>query len=579
MTTETPALTSYFSIIGRRKWLLLLAVLAILGASAALAFGLPAVYRSDSTILIEQQGIPQELVPSTITTFADQRIQLISQRIMTRDNLLGVIDKFDLYAEDRKSRSTESLITRMRKDINMETVSADVIDPRSGRPVSATIAFTLAYDNRAPELAQLVSQELVKLFLDENVKSRTETAAETSDFLSEEAERLRATIGDLENRIADFKAANSEALPELAELNMQLMDRAQQEITESERQIRSLEERKIFLDSELAQTPRAASQWELRSRRAGESADPNERLQALRTEYLTVSSVYGPRHPDLIRLTQEIEALERGLGVTTTSRDLRDELSFARGELDGARQRYSESHPDVIRLQRRVTDLEKRVGSATTRTSRAPANPAYARLQAEAKAVGSQLTSLYAKKEDLKQRVLGYEQRLTQTPQVERTYRALLRDQENAIAKFKEIQSKQGQAQLAQTLESERKGERFTLIESPQLPEEPIKPHRMGILLLGLLFSMAGGLGAVSLAERLDDTVRDRSDLASMSGLPTLATVPYLPGAGDGMRKFGVGGAVSLGAIAAVGVCAYLLHNHVMPLGELWTATLERFKH
>src|SRR5262245_18729138 len=180
----------------------------ILTAGAAAALAWPAVYRSTATILIEQQEIPQDLVRSTISSFADQRIQLIKHRVMTTANLLELIREHGLYAEDIARVAREVVIDRMRDAIHMDLISANVVDPRSGQPTMATIAFTVGYDNRSPVLAARVANQLTRLFLQENSETRRLQAAEASAFLASETERLSNEIATLEGRLAEFKQAN-----------------------------------------------------------------------------------------------------------------------------------------------------------------------------------------------------------------------------------------------------------------------------------------------------------------------------------------------------------------------------------
>src|SRR5690606_36011090 len=145
---------------------------------------------------------------STITTYATQRLQMIGQRVMTRANLNKIIEKFDLYADARQRLTEEEIIERMRSDIALETISADIIDPRTGRPSTVTIAFTLSYDSRDPDLAQRVASEITSLYLEENLKTRAQRTAETSDFLEEEARQMGEHVSDLERKLADFKEQN-----------------------------------------------------------------------------------------------------------------------------------------------------------------------------------------------------------------------------------------------------------------------------------------------------------------------------------------------------------------------------------
>ena len=77
----------------------------------------PPTYLSTGTILIEQQEVPTDLVRSTISSYADQRIQVISQRVMTTANLLQIIQKYDLYPAERRKKGRESIIQMMREDI------------------------------------------------------------------------------------------------------------------------------------------------------------------------------------------------------------------------------------------------------------------------------------------------------------------------------------------------------------------------------------------------------------------------------------------------------------------------------
>ena len=197
----------YLAILRRHK-VQILAVAAVLAAvAAAVAIGLPPVYRSTATILVQEQEIPPDLVRSTITSFADERIQVISQQVMTRAVLMQLVDKYGLYEKYRERATNEETVERMRKDIKLTTVDANMSDRSSGRRVNATIAFEIAYDSPYPEQAQQVVNELVTLYLNENVKARQQSVAETAAFLTQEADRLAKQIQDIEANLAGVQAA------------------------------------------------------------------------------------------------------------------------------------------------------------------------------------------------------------------------------------------------------------------------------------------------------------------------------------------------------------------------------------
>ena len=202
-------------------------------------------------ILIEDPEIPPGLVPTTVTTFAARQIQYINQRVMTRSNLAGIIEKFDLFKEERKYLPTLLLVPDVEKSMSIDII--DVQQPNaSGQQVASTIAFKLGFEHETPETARAVANELVSLYMAENVRSRTEQTAQTSRFMDEEVERLDVEVRDLETQIAKIKRDNEGSLPELMAFNMQVAQNLSNEIQEIDRQLQATRENKIMLDAELA---------------------------------------------------------------------------------------------------------------------------------------------------------------------------------------------------------------------------------------------------------------------------------------------------------------------------------------
>ena len=181
------SLQDYLAMFQRRRLLIILTGGMLLSLSLAVAILWPATFKSTATILIEEQEIPAELVHSTITSFADQRIEIIKQQVMSRTSLWKVVEQYNLYADLRRGSTTEDVIKQFTKDIEVEVISADVIDKRTQHSTKATIAFTVSYNSRSPETAQRVANELTSLFLGENLKSRERQAQETTSFLKQEA--------------------------------------------------------------------------------------------------------------------------------------------------------------------------------------------------------------------------------------------------------------------------------------------------------------------------------------------------------------------------------------------------------
>jgi uncharacterized protein involved in exopolysaccharide biosynthesis len=524
MATERQILdlNDYLVVLKRRKVHLILPVVIVFLITAGIAFGLPAIYRSTATILIEQQDIPQDLVRSTVTSYATERIQTISQRVMTRDNLRAIVEKYNLFPETKQSDDIDEIISHMRENIEIQMVSADVVDPKSGREGKATIAFDLSFQSSKPEAAKMVVDDLVSLYLQENIRIRSQMAAETSAFLSEEANRLSAHIAELEAKLAEYKEKNVGQLPQLMQMNMNLMDRTERELEDTEREISNMDERKVYLESQLAQL----------EPNTGES--PEGRLRALQMAYLKASAIYSPDHPDILSMRREIDTLKAQIGSTDNTRNYEQQILKVQADLAAAREKYSEDHPDVVALKKSLATLNEELsqsrsnGNSVVTDSFQPDNPAYVSTKTQLESLKISLASMQQRRDRLKAKLAEYEDRIVQTPKVEQQGVAIGREYDNSVQKYHEIKQKLLEAQVAEQLENENKGERFSLIEPPFVPTSPYKPNRFGILLLGTVLSLVTGLGFAATAEYLDQTVRGSRGVSLLMGSPPIAAVPFI---------------------------------------------------
>ena len=565
--------SDYIAAFKRRRLSIISIALTVFSIGALAAVLWPATYKSSATILIKEQDIPPELVQSTITSYASQRIQTISQRVMARPKLFEIINKYELYADERKRLTSEEIIEEMRENISLNMIDADVVDPRTGRPTAATIAFHLSFTGEDPEQVQKVANELMSLYLQENLKERSEKASETFAFLDEESDRLSKKIAALETKLAAFKKAHSNALPELAELNRQVLDRTEREMSDIDTQLRSLEERKILLQGQLAQ---------LKPYGADAALDPATRLQALRTQYFGLVARYSEDHPDVLAVKREIAGLEQETGVVDSSAEQLKQIDALRGELAALEKKYSDQHPDVIKLKRQIESLQSSAQSSNRTSALAsaaadnPDNPAYVQLKSQLEAANAEVRSLRTKKQDLSKKLDEYEQRLIETTQVEAEYRILARGLESEIKKHQEITGKKMAAQIAQELEKDSKGERFEIVEPPIFPEEPVSPNRPAILFLSLVLALGSGIGFAAAAESLDDSVHGAKSVAMDLGAAPLAIIPYLENDAETSKRKRRLATRAVAAVGAVILVIAALHVFWTPLDVLWYKALRK---
>jgi uncharacterized protein involved in exopolysaccharide biosynthesis len=564
----------------RRRKPMLIAAASLVVVTLLVAGLWPSRYQSTGTILIEQQELPVDLVRSTVTSYADQRVQVISQRVMTTQTLLGIIRRYDLYPRERASQSREELIQRMRDDIEFKMISADVIDPRSGLPRSATIAFTVAYTSKDPAVAAKIANELTTLYLNENLTERTRLAEDASGFLETEGDRLSKRIGELEGKLAAFKEKNVGQLPEMSVINMQLLDRTDQELRDARTRQQSLQQQQTYLEAQLAQLKPNGSVTTESGERVLSAAD---RLKVLRTQLASARALYSPEHPDIVRLQTEIAGLEAETGSRTTpANELRRKLEEARVRLAQMREKYAADYPDIQNTQRQIAELEKELNTAPAAVPSAarvvpeetPDNPSYIQIRAQLEASRNDQSALTTEISRLYARQAEFQRKITASPVVEQEYRELARDYDNAQLKYREIRAKQMEAQVAQNLEANRKGERFTLIEPPLPPEEPVSPNRPLILILGAILSLIAAGGAAALMEQLDTSVRGRNDLMEAFAAAPLAIIPRIltpdDSAADKQRlRLAAGTAVVLGIVTMAAV-----HFLFRPLDVLWFIAL-----
>jgi len=572
MAPRGKSLRDHLGMLRRRRGLIATVFVLLFAVAAVIAVVLPPVYRSTATILIKEQEIPQEFVRSTVTSFADERIQVISQQVMTRSTLLDLVEKYGLYSKVRQSETSEEILDRMRRDIKLTPISAEVTDRRTGSPVKSTIAFSLSYDSESAGAAQKIANELTTLYLNENVKNRQQKAAETTSFLDEELSRVSQHISEVEQKLSLFKARNQGRLPELNLSNQVGSERANSDIQRLEREIVFLNERTMSLQTQLADTK---PNLPVSSSSGGTLLDSDDRLKSLQLQLTTLIGTYSEDHPDVKRLRREIAVLQAETGQDGDTTDREAKRLELQAQLSVLRQKYADEHPDVAKTKRAIAALEA-LPPAEAKRGRKPDNPVYTNLKSQIESTIAQVASMRTERDELRTKLALFDMRVSQTPEVEREYLELVRDMDSSRNRFRELRDKQMQAQVAEQLERGRKAERFTLIEPPIFPEKPYRPNRTLIVMLGLLLAVVGGVGAAALREALDQTVHSPRDVMRVIQAPVLAVLPVLPSPMLVRRRSRIRKLLLLAGVVVVLVIVALLHFFYMPIDVAWYAVLRR---
>ncbi len=524
--------SDYLKILKRRVWALVIPFLVIVILAGLVALLLPPVYKSTSVILIEQREIPAEYVTSSMTTFAEQRIQSINQRVLTSSRLLELINQFELYTDLQKKKTIDEVIAKMRDDIVLEPINVEIADRKSGRTATVTIAFSLSYEGENPQKVQRVANTITSLYLKEDLKVRKEQASSTTDFLEEEKERVREQVIEYEKRLADFKKQNVNSLPEMFQVNMQALDSARRNSDHAKENLRALREKESTLDEQLANTPK---ELDSTLQQRDDKEDDERRLEALKMELINLKTKFSDLYPDVKKLKQEIE-----------------ELSVKVEETKKEKEAEKEEKKDELK------------------------NPAYVTLSSRLAGIRSDIQSVKNSIKEFEEEADLYRARIAATPGVEEKYNALISERNFLRAKQADLQAKMMEADVAEDLESKQKGERFSLIESARLPEKPYKPNRLAILLIGIVLGIGAGVGFASIVEFSDTSFRDSETLARITGFPVLTEVPNIITEEDKKKKKTRQMVIAIVILTGIITGVVLFDSFVMDLDVLWAKIMRR---
>lgn len=497
----------------RYRWHLCMTVIPLLTAAVAVIVSLPPIFLSQGVVLVETQQIPDDLVRSTVTSAASERIQVIKARVMTRDKLLAIIEKYPYFPLDR----SDPLETAQLLDQVREAVEIDLIESRGVRrsgPDTA-IAFTVGFNSKNAFIAQAVANDLVTLFLSENVRSRTERASETTDFLQREAEKIKDELDETEAAVAEYKQRNKNALPEHLDLYVDMREQTTRRLEDIDRDIRSTNDQIDLLTTQMA----------LRSQNPAAAGSRAQRLAELKTRYHELSLIYKPTYPDLVAIREQIEVLESD---TSPSGD----PLFSEGELA---------------VERQLSSLRGTV------------------------------EALLRERREVEEKLADLESRILNIPIVERGLTALNRDYQAKLEQYNDVRSKTMEASMAESLEEGRKAERFSILEPPILPTIPVAPDRRKLLVLGVAGAFGMPFGIVFLIGFLDKTIRSKTMLTKTLGGVSVIETPFVATENERLsRRKQL--KIALSVVAAVSLAALLaIHFFFMPLGLFASKFLARF--
>jgi polysaccharide chain length determinant protein (PEP-CTERM system associated) len=444
-----------------------LTVFAVIASlTAYLAATLPNVYESRILILVSPPKLPSNYVASPVTMSTEQRLRNISSEVLSRTNLEKIVQNFNLYPA---AGTVDARVDRLRKNILLDLRRSD--------------SFSLAFEDKDPLKAMRVTEQLGAFYVSQNQELRKQQVLGTITFINSEADRLRKELEQQESAVNLYKAQHRSELPEQLDANLRTLDQLRRELEAGNLRMASLQERKASLEKQMVEVDLITSDLSLLP---GTGGTPN---------VLANAGVDGRRR-----------------------------------ELDSLRRKYSEKHPDVVRLKREIELLEKQAPpQSATPATKTPTMPSLKdTLGNQIEDLKIEMTSLKSKNDNLRSQINDYQTRIDNTPIRAIEVSKISRAYEITLKKFQDLQAKSMESQISENAENKDNGERFQITDAANLPQTPVRPNRMRILLAGIALAIMAGLGAAFLRENLDTSFKRAEDLRANINIPVLAIIPSI---------------------------------------------------
>ena len=492
-------IVQYWRMLARNGWQILIGACSCLLFLTLIIAKLPSEYEATTTILVDPQQVPEKYVSAAVNSDPNERMNTLTQQILSRTRLQNIMEKFKLYSEAKGKVSEEELVQVMRDHIRIQ------VKQGSGAQLST---FTITFQGSDPAVAAGVANELASSFIRWNIDSREQQVEGTQAFLSSELQAAKQNLEEQENKLRIFKMSHLGETPDQATTNLQalatLRAAAQANVDTNNR----LEQEKLLLTRLPEAAAAGGAPTATLTKRGRVEADKRQVESDLR--HLRES--YSERYPDVIKLKRRLEELKAELD------------SLPQDQVDAARDRWTEVSSTSVRLE--LIDKEQK------------------RLKAEQGRIQGQMSV--------------YQAKLEATPLREQQLVELMRNYDVSKQHYQTLLDKSFNIEMAASLEQKQKAERFTVLDSAQVPEKPVKPRRKALLLLAALLSLALPCVVVIGKDMLGARISTETELKSMipKGARIVALIPRIETAADRRGKTFV-------AVSAVFTCVLLCASTV----------------
>lgn len=506
----------YFSRFVRRlPWFMVVATL-ISGIAITAALTLPPAYESQLRLIVESQQIPDELARATVRTPAEEQLQIMEQRLLTRENLLSIATEQQVL-RGQSSMSPDEIVQAMRAHTRIIT--------RAGRN-QATV-MTVTFEAPTPQAAARVLNSYLSLILEDDAQFRTERAVTTLQFFEQQVEQLSRQLDEKSAQVLAFKNANADALPETMSFRMSEQSSLQERLARVEFEISSLQGQR----EQLIRLARANAQIAASGDVQGQRGTPREqRLLQLETQLAELASVYAAQSPQVVQMQARVDAARQAV---IEERQIATDM-IAEGEAAEGQPELNDPMLDV-----QLADMDNRIEALTLQRT-------------ELQAMISELAASLAR-----------------TPSNAIALDGLERDLENIQSQYNRAVERLATASTGERIESMSQGQRITVVEPPAVPTTPTKPDRVKLAGGGILLGIMAGLALIYVLEVMSNTIKRPEDIVQRFEVMPIASIPYIRTRGQMLRERLVKILILMVILIGIPAAIYAVHIYYLPVDAL----------
>ena len=501
-------------IVRRRALLAVSVFLVVLAAAVSFALSLPDLYRSTALVVVERP-ISESVVRTPLAGELESRLYVIKQEILSRERLTNLIDRFNLYPDLRTRASAEEVLAQARNDIAVQPAGPEQV---SGR--TKTVSFTLSYTGDSRSTVADVTNAVAAFYIQQNQQMRTDEAERTTAFLQQQLAEAKVQLDRHDATMQTFTNRFTGELPQQVGVNLATLDRLNTQLRLiGEQQIRLIEQRDDLLEG--LRDPVGAVGVATAAEISPEGIERLKNIEEIKQQLSQAEAQFTEKHPDVVRLREQLAVMERDYKTAE------EEVNRKRQQAEQAARANSPGDPNAPPPQVRRRTVES---------------------------LGSELERLQQEEASVRQQILAFERRLESSPQRQQDYSLITRDYATAKDQYDSLLKRLEEAQFTQSLETDRAGETFRVLEPALPPEGPAAPNRFRLLIMGLLLAVAAGAAAILIREQFDTAFHSVDEVRDYTTVPVLVSIPPI-GPAPTMQRLKVALATA-STLAAVGLVA-----------------------